>query len=335
MKHSNVAIFVPHNGCPHCCSFCNQVRITGKDNQPKAVDIEAAVITAKESRSYNPEKSEIAFFGGSFTAIERSYMLMLLETAYKHVSDGSFAGIRISTRPDCIDNEILEILRHYGVTSIELGAQSMCDDVLNANKRGHTAEDVVKASELIKKSGFELGLQMMTGLYLATPEKDLYTAKRICELKPATVRIYPTIIMRDTLLADYYEQGIYRTYSLDDTVELCAELLYLFESNGIKVIRLGLHNTDDIAKGMLSGAWHPSFGELCFSVLYRKMFESCIEKNALPEGIYTFYVNQREISKALGQKKSNIAYFRKKGYSISIKGREDIEKYKTEFVKNP
>lgn len=320
MKHANVAIFVPHNGCPHCCSFCNQVKITGKQSQPNSEDVIKSAETAINSKNYNPKFSEIAFFGGSFTAIKREYMVSLLKVAYKYVKSGKFKGIRISTRPDCIDDEVLQILKSYGVTSIELGAQSMCDDVLIANMRGHCAEDVEKSSLLIKEYSFELGLQMMTGLYKSTAEKDIYTAQRICRLKPKTVRIYPTIIMQDTVLADYYNNGVYKTYTLEETIDLCAGLLTMFEENDIDVIRLGLHSTQDIAKGMVSGPWHPSLGELCFARVYRNNIEDYIIKNNLPKGDYTVIVNSKEISKALGQKRSNYNYFNKKGYNIRFVG---------------
>lgn len=318
MKHSNVAIFVPHNGCPNCCSFCNQVKITGQQDQPTPKNVVNSVEIAMQSRGYNPAMSEIAFFGGSFTAIERSYMLELLTTAYTYVKANKFIGIRISTRPDFIDNEILTILKNYGVTSIELGAQSMCDDVLEANYRGHTAQHIANASKLIKKYGFNLGLQMMTGLYKSTPDKDIYTAQQIINLKPATVRIYPTIIMKNTMLADYYQSGKYKTYSLDDTVALCAELLTMFEENDIKVIRLGLHSTKELANSMVAGPWHPSLGELCSARIYRNKIETYIKKNNLQSGFYSVSVNPNEISKVLGQKRSNIDYFKRLGYNLNV-----------------
>lgn len=317
-KHSNVAIFVPHNGCPHCCSFCNQIRITGKQSQPTRDDVISAVEIAMNSKGYSPQYSEIAFFGGSFTAIERDYMMLLLETAYSYVKNKKFYGIRISTRPDCIDNEILNILKKYGVTSIELGAQSMCDDVLNENIRGHSSDDIINASKLIKEYSFEFGLQMMTGLYKSTIEKDIYTAEKICSLKPKTVRIYPTIIMKDTLLGDYFSAGKYKSYTLEETVELCAKLLVMFEKNNIQVIRLGLHNTEDVQKGMLSGAWHPSFGELCFSRVYRNKIEQYIISQKLDPSNYVVMVNKRDISKVLGQHKGNVEYFNKKGYNLKF-----------------
>ncbi|MBR7061045.1 MAG: radical SAM protein [Eubacterium sp.] len=193
MKKGNISIFVPHLGCPKQCSFCNQKTITGKQNQPTPEDVEKALETALKRRGY---EYEIAFFGGSFTAIDRQYMISLLEAAFPYIENGSVKGIRISTRPDCIDTETLDILKKYGVSSIELGAQSMDDEVLQANLRGHTAKDVENASKLIKEYGFELGLQMMTGLYKDTDEKAIETAKKIIALKPETVRIYPTVVLK-------------------------------------------------------------------------------------------------------------------------------------------
>ncbi|MBQ3903792.1 MAG: radical SAM protein, partial [Eubacterium sp.] len=207
MKKGNISIFVPHNGCPQQCSFCNQKTITGQAYQPTAKDVDEAVQKALRKKGY---KFEIAFFGGSFTAIDRAYMTELLDAAEPYVKSGAVSGIRISTRPDYIDDEILTLLKSKGVTAIELGAQSMDDEVLSANLRGHTAADVVNASKLIKSYGFELGLQMMTGLYLDTDEKDIETARKIIELKPETVRIYPTVVLKGTYLEELYDGKAYR-----------------------------------------------------------------------------------------------------------------------------
>jgi len=183
MKHVNVALFVPHVGCPNLCSFCNQRTISGNTKLPRKEDIDSAVKIAADC-DYDRTDSEIAFFGGSFTAIDEEYMTYLLECAYPYVKDGFFKGIRISTRPDAIDENKLSILKKYGVTAIELGAQSLEDDVLKMNDRGHTVRDVYKASEMIKQAGFELGLQMMTGLYGDTYEKCIKTAEKIIEIQP-------------------------------------------------------------------------------------------------------------------------------------------------------
>ena len=259
MKKGNISLFIPHLGCPHKCSFCNQNTITGKQTQPSADDVRAAVETALRKKNYD---YEIAFFGGSFTAIDREYMLSLLKAAYDYVKDGRVNGIRISTRPDCIDEEVLDILKKYGVTSIELGAQSMDGEVLRANFRGHTAEDVENASRLIKSYGFELGLQMMTGLYLDTNEKAIETAKRLIALSPDTIRIYPTVVLKNTYLAKLYEDELYKPQTVDDAANLCTKIVPMFEKAGIRVIRLGLHSSPELKKNMIAGAFHDSFGEI-------------------------------------------------------------------------
>lgn len=309
MKKGNISIFVPHQGCPCACSFCNQKTITGKTFLPDAEYVDKTVKTALSKKGYD---YEIAFFGGSFTAIDRDYMLELLSAAYPYVKSGEVSGIRISTRPDCITEEILDLLKKYGVTSIELGAQSMDDEVLEANRRGHTAQDVLNASEMIKNAGFELGLQMMTGLYKDTAEKSVETAKKIIEIKPQTVRIYPTVVLKNTYLAELYLSGEYKPLNVDDSVELCAVLVPMFEKAGIRVIRLGLHSGSDIKENMLAGGFHDSFGELVKS---RMMVNKILE---LPPADYQVFVNPRSMSKLKGNGKRNIYLLMERGYNIKI-----------------
>ncbi len=310
MRKGNISIFVPHIGCPHKCSFCNQNTITGQNSAPTPDDVKCAVQTALRQENF---EYEIAFFGGSFTAIDRDYMVSLLEPAYEYIKNYSqIKGIRISTRPDCIDDEILSILKQYGVTSIELGAQSMNDDVLIKNMRGHTADDVRKASELIKKNGFELGLQMMTGLYGTTPQLDIKTAKELIKLKPDTVRIYPTVVLSNTYLAVLYKEGRYTPFDVEKSVEICAELVPMFKENNIKVIRTGLHSSEVIKADMLSGGYHDAFGELVAS---RLMLNEIFAK---PKGSYTVYINEKSISKLIGNKKCNLKILEKNQYNIDI-----------------
>lgn len=320
-KRASVAIFVPHIGCPHKCSFCDQRAITGTKYVPHAIDVVNACERALEC-GVDPDNTEIAFFGGSFTAVPRDYMIELLETAKRYVDNG-FRGIRLSTRPDAIDTEILDILKAYGVTSIELGAQSMSDKVLALNERGHTAEDVERASQLVKAYGFTLGLQMMVGLYGSNPELDIYTAEQLIALKPSEARIYPTVILKNTHLGELYLAGEYKTYLLDDAVSLCAQLLDMFESAGISVIKLGLHSSKDVESDMLGGLYHPAFRELCESKRYRKMMESLVGDDKY----VCFTVPPHSLSAAIGQKKSNIEYFRSKGIKVLIKPRSGQSEY--------
>lgn len=322
MSHSNISIFVAHIGCPCRCSFCNQNSITGNYNKPNATTVKEAVNIAQKSKNYSPNNTEIAFFGGSFTAINRTYMLELLTAAYEFVKQKKVKGIRISTRPDAIDPEVLTILKSYGVTAIELGAQSMCDSVLKLNNRGHSSSEVVYASKLIKSFGFELGLQMMTGLYGSSPEKDIFTAEKIIEIKPQTVRIYPTIILKGTQLADMYNNKKYETYTLETTVSLCAELLNKFLNNNISVIRLGLHTID--LNDYVSGPWHPALKELVENEIY---FKEALKK-LKNKGNYILEVNENCLSKMIGQNKRNIEKLKKLGYNCIVKKNQDVPCYK-------
>lgn len=276
---------------------------------PDALYVKKTVETALKKKNFD---FEIAFFGGSFTAIDREYMLELLQAAYPYVKSGQVRGIRISTRPDCIDTEILDILKAYGVTSIELGAQSMDDGVLKANRRGHTAQDVADASGLIQSYGFELGLQMMTGLFTDTQEKAVETAERIIALAPETVRIYPTVVLKNTYLAELYEKGVYTPLNVEESVELCARLVPMFENADIKVIRLGLHSGKNIKENMLAGGFHDSFGELVKSrILVNKILE-------LPPADYLVFVHPKSLSKLKGNNKRNIYLLMERGYNIKI-----------------
>lgn len=334
MKHSNVAIFVPHNGCPHACTFCNQREITGQQYQPTANDVENAVKTARESLGGGTKNSEIAFFGGSFTAIDRSYMTELLEAASPYVHSGEFAGIRLSTRPDAIDKEILDILKEHGVSSIELGAQSMSDEVLLLNRRGHTADDVRNASKLIREYGFSLGLQMMTGMYGSNDEKDKQTAAKLAELMPDTMRIYPTVVLKGTELYRLYLSGEYKPQNVDEAVVLCAELLKYFEEKNIKVIRLGLHDSDSLRENMAAGAFHPAFRELCESeIMYRNALSE-LEANHITGGSIEFIVNPSSLSKFIGQKRKNIKRLEEAGMSVSIKTDTGLSNYEVNIINN-
>lgn len=328
MSHANISVFVPHLGCPHRCSFCDQTSITGTADVPYAEDIEKAVLEAKASTKYDAKNTELAFFGGSFTCIDREYMLSLLKAAYARIKNGDICGIRISTRPDGIDEEILGVLKEYGVTAIELGAQSMCDDVLRANFRGHTAEDVRKASALIKSHGFELGLQMMTGLFQSDREKDIDTAKAIIDINPKTVRIYPTVTLKNTYLSHSYIKGDYVPPTLDDTVDLCAELLIMFRKAQIKVIRLGLHSIDE--SSYVAGPWHPSLGELVASrIILQKATELLRERE---KGRYILKVNIKNVSKMTGQKRANLKALESKGYICRVVPSEDLSSEEIEIL---
>ncbi|MCM1544560.1 MAG: radical SAM protein [Ruminococcus sp.] len=326
MKHINVALFVPDEGCPHRCSFCNQKTISGSVKKLTVDDVHSAVEIALNS-NFDSSNGEIAFFGGSFTAIEKSYMISLLEAASLYVRSGKFKGIRISTRPDCIDREILTILAEYGVNAIELGCQSMSDKVLALNGRGHDSQCIVDAAKLIRQFDFELGVQMMTGLYGDDDKTAFETASKLIALAPDTVRIYPTIVLEDTLLARLYKQGRYMPQTLDEAVTLCSKLLIMFNDAGVKVIRLGLHSGGGVEKGYLAGAYHPAFRELCESRIYLdKALEKIRLDNIRPSEI-DVTVGSKYVSQFIGQSGTNRKTLEKLGYKIKIKQDNTFKQY--------
>ena len=346
-KHANIALFVNHVGCPKQCTFCNQNVIVGETAQgagPQTCtpdDVRNAILTAE---AHGTTGAQLAFFGGSFTGIDRDYMVSLLEAVQPYIGT-VVTGIRCSTRPDYIDDEVLDLLKTYHVEAIELGAQSMDDRVLALNKRGHTAVDVRTASRLIKARGFELGLQMMTGLYGDTDDGALRTADELIALAPATVRIYPTVVLEGTELARLWRAGEYTPQNLDDAVPLCAELLSKFDDAGIAVIRLGLHSGGGVEDGCLAGAYHPAFRELCESRIY--LARALAALGATPDApppsgpaspadtkTANLLVAPSEISKMVGQKRENLKELKRLGYDCQVKADENLHKYEVAVLKD-
>lgn len=316
-KRYIIPVFVPHLGCPYSCVFCNQVKIT---NHKQAMVYDEVIDTIETHLSYFPKneiEKEIAFFGGSFTAIRYDLMVGYLEIAKKYKDEGKIDQIRLSTRPDCIDERILDTLKEYGVDIIELGVQSMVDDILLANNRGHDSKSVVEASKLIKSYGFILGHQIMPGLYRDTKEAMIYTAKKSIELKPDIVRIYPTLIVKNTKLEYLYEIGEYKPLSMDEAIDICGELLLMYKEADITVIRIGLQATENINVGadVVAGPFHPSFRQLVEQNLYLKAIDKAIEENEFRADEISFKVPKEVMSYVVGNKGYNRNYLEDKyGY---------------------
>lgn len=266
-SHRNIPFFVPHAGCPNCCVFCSQTKITGQSAEK---DINTEIFELKELLENDCggfEKSLIAFFGGSFTAIEKKRMEALLSLANEYIDKGVAEGIRISTRPDCIDEEILAILKKYRVTHIELGVQSTNDSVLRASKRGHGASDSFEAARLITEGGFVFCGQMMIGLPGSAPEDEIKTARDIIAMGAIEARIYPTVVFEGTELFKMAESGEYTPLTNDAAIERTAKCCRLLEEAGVKILRIGLHASENLKKAPL-GANHQALGELVKSRIY-------------------------------------------------------------------
>ena len=307
MKHVNIPIFIPHLGCPNDCVFCNQKHISGKSSFNKE-EVDSIIKNALSTIDKISTETEIAFFGGSFTGIDREDMIYLLETAYKYIKSGDVSSIRLSTRPDYIDPEILSILKKYGVKTIELGLQSMDDGVLKKCKRGHTSACAINACKMIKDHRFTLIGQMMIGLPSSTLEKEIYTARLIAELCDGA-RIYPTVVLRETELCSMAISGEYTPLDLNDAITRTGEALAIFADYGKKVIRIGLQSGDELydPNVVYGGDYHPAIGEMVESyVFYKKICEQYKALNLdAKDKTLVIYCPVGCVSKVVGQKKAN------------------------------
>ena len=321
VKTSIIPIFIPHIGCPYCCVFCNQWRITGRrgvpDGNAVAQTIKEYVTSAAEERHW-----EVAFYGGSFTAIPMALQEELLAPAYEALQQGCIQAIRCSTRPDCIDEEILSRLKRYGLSTVELGVQSMDDAVLARAKRGHTAQDVVTATALLREHGFTVGHQLMPGL----PGEDWNslqdTTAAICRLQPDIARIYPVVVIADTELADMYRKGEYTPLSVHEGVVRAAYMKQAFVETGIQCIRTGLQATEDLddPAQVLAGAYAPAMGEMVDTRRYcRQLFAVLDCLGDVGEVIVEY--NRRDTSRVRGYKNTTVKKVRNR-YSFSVQWKE-------------
>lgn len=311
-KQYIIPIFVPHLGCPNDCIFCNQKSISGQKKNMTKEEAKKIIDDYLENVKNEDAQIEIAFFGGSFTAIEVEKQEELLELAYEYVKDGQVESIRISTRPDSIDKETLKRLKKYKVKTIELGVQSASDYILKRSNRGHTFEDVKKASKLIRRYKFDLGHQMMVGLPESTKIDEINTAKALIKLRPKMVRIYPVLVIKNTKLEEEYRKGKYEPLPLVQAVETCKELVEMFVKKKIDVIRIGLQNTDEITNPeektseVVAGPYHPAFRQLVESSLWYDAIVAKIKKLNVKVKEVEVKVNPADSNNVIGHKKENV-----------------------------
>ncbi len=336
-KQYIIPIFVPHLGCPNDCVFCNQKSISGQAKQVTKEDVKNII---EEHLKYikKDSKVEVAFFGGSFTGIEEAKQEELLSTAYEYIKQKKVDSIRISTRPDYIDKKILKRLKKYKVKTIELGVQSANDYILKKAGRGHTFEDVVKASKLIRWYGFDLGHQMMVGLPESTTVDEINTAKQLIKLKPKMVRIYPVLVIKNTKLEKDYNDGKYKPLTVTQAVEVCKELVKLFVKKHIEVIRIGLQPTDTITNPendkseVVAGPFHPAFRQLVESGMWYDVIVEKIKQlnTKVKEVVVT--VNPADVNNVIGQRKDNINNLRDVyDVNLIVKADEKIKQGKSKI----
>lgn len=311
-RHINIPIFIPHEGCPNNCVFCNQHTITQTDEGGSGRDVAPEIDACLETIDTGACECEIAFFGGSFTGIPREDMIRLLKTAYRYIEDGRVKSVRLSTRPDYIDGEILDILEKYGVRDIELGIQSMDNTVLSASGRGHTAETTERACRMIVERGFALTGQMMVGLPGATVESEVETAKKICSMGAVSARIYPTVVFHGTELCNMAKRCEYAPLTNEEAAERAAKVYKVFADNGVRLLRIGLQASEGLdEKNVYGGASHSAIGEMAVARYYLELLEAeCAE--IVKKGEYcgksvvlTVFCAEGEVSKVSGQKRVN------------------------------
>ena len=337
-KQYIIPIFVPHLGCPNDCVFCNQKSISGQQKMITKEDIEKTIDFYLKNIRDREAKKEVAFFGGSFTGIEIEKQEEFLQTAYKYIKQGKIDSIRISTRPDYINKKILKMLKKYKVETIELGVQSANDYILKQSHRGHTFEDVKKASKLIRWYGFKLGHQMMVGLPESTRIDEINTAKELIKLKPKMVRIYPVLVIKNTKLEKEFLEEKYRPLTVVQAVEICKELVAMFNKKRIEIIRIGLQNTDTITdpneegSEVVAGPYHPAFRQLVESGLWYDTIVSKIKQLNVKVKKVEAIVNPQDANNVIGHKRENIEKL-KEMYTLDliVKQDENIKQGKLEL----
>ena len=327
-KEYIIPIFVPHLGCPNDCIFCNQKSISGQKKNITKEDAKKTIEYFLKNIKDKDAKKEIAFFGGSFTGIDVEKQEELLQIAYEYIENGQVDSIRISTRPDYINKEILKRLKKYKVKTIELGVQSANDYILGRVNRGHTFEDVKKASKLIRWHGFNLGHQMMVGLPESNRIDEINTAKALIKLKPKMVRIYPVLVIKGTKLEKEYNEGIYEPLPLVQAVETCKQLVRMFADKNIEIIRVGLQNTDEISNPeekqseVISGPFHPAFRQLVESSMWYDAIVEKIKKLNVKVKEVEVTVNPIDINNVIGHKKENVLKL-KDTYEVDLIVKQD------------
>jgi histone acetyltransferase (RNA polymerase elongator complex component) len=321
-----IPIFIPHAGCPHQCVFCNQVPITGVTHavlEPEKIRIQIREFLKYKNENRKPV--QIAFFGGNFLGLKPAEIKFWLGLAGEFVSRGLVDGIRFSTRPDTIDAARLDILENHPVATVELGVQSMDDQVLAQAGRGHSAADTIRAVDALKERRLGIGLQMMVGLPGDTDARALISARKIADLSPDCVRIYPTVVVENSRLAEWFKRGKYQPLALEDAVSLVKKVYLLFKQEGIEVIRMGLQASDDLDDGstVLAGPYHPAFGHLVYSEIFWDNAIKIIESAGVVKDPLTIFVNPRSISKMRGLNNSNIEKLKNRFQLDSVEVMQD------------
>jgi len=327
MKPLIIPVFIPNHGCPNQCIYCDQTTSIGQESLPEPTDISNIIDAHLKTASFHSKPlkcTQVAFYGGTFTGLPFEMQKKYLETIAPFLKSNRVHSVRLSTRPDYIDQQNIDLLKSFSVKTIELGVQSMDNEVLKKSQRGYTAQKVEEAASLIKGNELELGIQLMPGLPGDTEGKIMDTSYRACKIMPDFLRIYPTVVIKNTMLEKLYREGDYTPLTLNQAISICKKMLLLFQSHSIPVIRMGLQPTEALLKPgtIVAGPFHPAFKELVLSSIFYDRLHIAIKEN-LKSKIFTFSVHPSELSKFLGNKKENIKKLEKEFPDIDILFRQD------------
>ncbi|WP_459128984.1 elongator complex protein 3 [Guggenheimella bovis] len=329
MRHANIPIFIPHLGCPYRCVYCNQNVITNTSAAPTEAEVRETIETNLKTLK-NRENVEIAFFGGSFTCIPWEMQEMYLNTAKEYVDRYGLKGIRFSTRPDAVNSDILSPLKSYPISAIELGIQSFDTRVLQASGRGHGVIEIMRGVNAVKRFGVPVGLQMMIGLPEDNYDRAVYTAEKIVSMSPQFVRIYPTLVLKDTPLYELYKRGEYIPWELDEMVEVTGRVARIFMNASIPIIRMGLYSNDPrFGENIVAGPNHPAFRELVYSKLFQNRIESVLNQN---RNILHIICSPQDVSLIIGQHRQNEIYFKERYGIRSVRIEVDPSLERNSFI---
>ncbi|MDU9047614.1 MAG: radical SAM protein [Candidatus Electrothrix sp. Rat3] len=301
-----IPVFIPHEGCPHCCVFCNQRKISGfTEKSVTTEDVRATVQTWLDRDGPAQRKVQVAFYGGSFTGLPQARQEELLGAVAPFLDQGRVQSLRLSTRPDYIDQKRVALLRRYGVSTVELGVQSMNDRVLALAKRGHSAADVDRSVPLLRQARMEVGIQLLLGLSGDTRTTLRQTVEQVITLRPDFIRIYPLLVVQHSELAEQYKQGEYTPFTLDKAVVLATWMKQRFDQAGIRVVRMGLQAGPELEASLLAGPWHPAFGELVASRLMLRRTRKLLAQVS-SERMVEVRINERDQSVFRGMRSANV-----------------------------
>jgi len=309
-------VFIPHAGCPHRCLFCAQDRIANRSAVPEAVEVAAWLEKTLPLRG----EGEVAFYGGTFSLLPVARQEQYLAEAQRLVADGRVAGIRISTRPDALGDSCLKRLKGSGVTTIEIGCQSFSAAVLMAAARGHTPADCLSAIQRCRHAGMSVGVQLMPGLPGGDAQEAVQSLRRALDLKPTFVRIYPTVVIAGTGLAELWKAGYYQPWALDQAVDVCADMLQICRFAEVPVIRLGLQHDEYLEANILAGPYHPAFGQLVRSRLWRRALGD------LGSRAEHLVINPADLSDALGHRGENREWLAQQGTVVRLSSDQHVER---------